>query len=49
MVETVFIDGIPAYEREKDVRLQRLLSTDSEQPSPESQQANEEPSKENAE
>ena len=49
VVETVFIDGIPAYEREKDVRLQRLLSTDSEQPSPESQQANEEPSKENAE
>ena len=49
VVETVFIDGIPAYEREKDVRLQRLLSMDSEQPSPESQQANEEPSKENAE
>ncbi len=49
VVEQVFIDGILAYEREKDVRLQRLLSTDDEQPSPESQQADEEPSKENAE
>jgi imidazolonepropionase-like amidohydrolase len=26
LVEQVFIDGIPAYERAKDVRLQRLLS-----------------------
>ena len=26
VVEQVFIDGIPAYERSKDVRLQRLLS-----------------------
>lgn len=26
-VEMVFIDGIPAYERSKDVRLKRLLST----------------------
>jgi imidazolonepropionase-like amidohydrolase len=26
VVEQVFIDGIPAYERAKDVRLQRLLS-----------------------
>ena len=28
VVERVFIDGIPAYEREKDVRLKRLLSQD---------------------
>ncbi len=28
VVEKVFIDGILAYEREKDVRLQRLLSSE---------------------
>lgn len=30
VVEKVFIEGIPAYEREKDVRIQRLLSTESQ-------------------
>jgi len=33
VVEKVFIDGILAYEREKDIRIQRLLSTD-ERPNP---------------
>lgn len=33
VVEKVFIDGVLAYEREKDIRLQRLLSTD-ERPNP---------------
>jgi imidazolonepropionase-like amidohydrolase len=28
VVELVFIDGIPAYDREKDVRLRRLLTTE---------------------
>ncbi len=32
VVEKVFIDGILAYEREKDVRLQRLLSSEADQP-----------------
>jgi len=31
VVETVFIDGIPAYERAKDVRLQRLLSSETDE------------------
>jgi hypothetical protein len=37
LVERVFIDGIPAYERAKDVRLQRLLSpgTSDSTPKPE--------------
>jgi imidazolonepropionase-like amidohydrolase len=30
VVEQVFIDGIPAYERAKDARLQRLLSPGTE-------------------
>lgn len=49
VVEKVFIDGILAYDREKDVRLRRLLSTDGEQPSPESQHADEEMPREKAE
>jgi imidazolonepropionase-like amidohydrolase len=32
VVEQVFIDGIPAYERAKDVRLQRLLSSETSSP-----------------
>jgi imidazolonepropionase-like amidohydrolase len=35
VIETVFIDGIPAYEREKDLRLKRLLSTGKPYPEPE--------------
>lgn len=30
VIEKVFIDGIPAYEREKDSRLQRLLSAEAD-------------------
>jgi hypothetical protein len=49
VVEKVFIDGILAYEREKDVRLKRLLSMDAEEASPQRQQAEKRPSEENAE
>jgi imidazolonepropionase-like amidohydrolase len=60
LIETVFIDGIPAYEREKDIRLKRLLSTeepapepdeqeDSDKQSPEPKQEESQPSQENPE